>query len=338
MSKLLKLTLAAGVIAGTAQADGYGLGRDALADEVAAWDIDVRPDGQGLPAGSGDVWTGEEIFVENCAMCHGDFGEAVGRWPALAGGWNSIDSEDPVKTVGSYWPYLSTVYDYVYRAMPFGNARSLSPDDVYAITAYLLYVNNLVEDDFELSDQNFAEVELPNQANFYMDDRAQVEYPQFSTDPCMSDCKTSVEITSRAVALNVTPEDDSAETAAPEEVVAAAETTPEPPALDPELVAEGQSVFRKCQSCHQVGDGAVNRTGPVLNNIAGRQIGSVDGFRYSNGFKALADSGEVWTPEALAEFLTNPRAFVRGNRMSFAGLRDPADIDAVLAYIQSESP
>ncbi|MGB0903558.1 MAG: c-type cytochrome, partial [Mangrovicoccus sp.] len=124
---------------------GFGLGRAALPEEIASWDIDVRPDGQGLPEGKGDVWTGEEIFADNCAMCHGDFGEAVGRWPVLAGGQGTLTDDRPVKTIGSYWPYLSTVFDYVNRAMPFGNAQSLSPDEVYAITAYLLYLNDIVD-------------------------------------------------------------------------------------------------------------------------------------------------------------------------------------------------
>jgi hypothetical protein len=79
---------------------GFGLGREALPEEIAAWDIDIRPDGLGLPVGSGDVWTGEELYVTHCSACHGDFGEAVGRWPVLSGGFGSLDGEDPVKTVG----------------------------------------------------------------------------------------------------------------------------------------------------------------------------------------------------------------------------------------------
>ncbi|MEM6944413.1 MAG: cytochrome c, partial [Pseudomonadota bacterium] len=131
-------------LAAPALADGFGLGREALPEEVSAWDIDIRPDGAGLPEGSGDVLTGEEIFAEQCAACHGDFGEGVDRWPVLAGGHETLADDRPVKTIGSYWPYLSTVYDYIYRAMPFGYAQSLAPDDVYAITAYLLYMNDVV--------------------------------------------------------------------------------------------------------------------------------------------------------------------------------------------------
>lgn len=186
---------------------GFGLGRKATADEVAAWDIDVRPDGTGLPVGKGTVAEGEVLFTDNCAVCHGDFGEAVDRWPVLAGGQGSLTDDRPVKTIGSYWPYLSTVYDYVRRAMPFGNARSLSDDDVYAITAYLLYLNDLVDDeDFELSNENFTEIHLPNEDNFVEDDRFQ-EAHYANKEPCMTECKPGpVKITMRARVLDVTPE------------------------------------------------------------------------------------------------------------------------------------
>jgi len=138
------------------------LGRVALAEEVTAWDIDVRPDGTGLPQGSGNAITGGELYDAQCASCHGDFGEGMGRWPILAGGHDTLTDDRPEKTVGSYWPYLSTVYDYIRRAMPFGNARSLSDDDVYAITAYLLYLNDEVDEDFELSIDNFTDLVLMN--------------------------------------------------------------------------------------------------------------------------------------------------------------------------------
>ncbi|MEM6489385.1 MAG: cytochrome c [Pseudomonadota bacterium] len=198
--------LAAGPGAAPALAEGFGLGRVATPDEVAAWDIDVRPDGQGLPPGAGDVLTGEALFIEQCAACHGDFGEGVGRWPVLAGGHDSLTLDRPVKTIGSYWPYLSTVYDYVNRAMPFGYAQSLAPDEVYAITAYLLYVNDVVlDEDFVLSHENFTQVRLPNEAAFVEDVRP--DTPTLAdAAPCMTACKPSVEITMRAVILDVTPD------------------------------------------------------------------------------------------------------------------------------------
>ena len=155
--------------------ESLGLGRPATENEVVAWDIDIRPDGSGLPIGSGSVLIGEEVYTDNCASCHGDFGEGIDRWPELAGGFDTLDSENPVKTIGSYWPYLSTVWDYVHRAMPFGNAQSLSNDEVYSITAYIMYLNDLVDEDFELSNLNFEEVRLPNEQNFYQDNREDLE-------------------------------------------------------------------------------------------------------------------------------------------------------------------
>lgn len=186
----------------------FQLGRVATADEISAWDHDVRPDGMGLPEGRGNVLDGEEIFIEKCASCHGDFGEGTGRWPVLAGGQGTLQDERPVKTIGSYWPYLSTVYDYVQRAMPFGEVGSVSDDETYAITAYLLYLNDIVDDEeFELSNENFLSIEMPNTANFYADDRADEPSYGTSEEPCMSACKPGpVEITKRAQVLDVTPD------------------------------------------------------------------------------------------------------------------------------------
>ncbi len=99
-------------------ADKIGLGVPATEAQITAWDIDIRPDGKGLPVGSGSALDGEGAYVQKCASCHGDFAEGVGRYPALAGGLDSLASQHPVKTVGSYWPYASTVFDYVRRAMP----------------------------------------------------------------------------------------------------------------------------------------------------------------------------------------------------------------------------
>lgn len=191
------------------------LGRAATPDEVAAWDIDVRPDGVGLPKGRGTVADGMTLYDENCASCHGDFGEAIGRWPVLAGGQGTLTSERPEKTVGSYWPYLSTVFDYVRRAMPFGNARALSDDDVYALTAYILYLNDIVSDEnFELSSDNFTSVKLPNVDNFIADDRFDEPHYADAKEPCMQDCRPGrAEISMHAAVLDVTPEDGGEEDA-----------------------------------------------------------------------------------------------------------------------------
>ena len=338
MSKFLKLAAALAVLGTSAQAQTFGLGREALPEEIAAWDVAVRPDGRGLPPGSGNVFDGEEIFAEQCAACHGDFAEGIGNWPKLAGGWDTLDREDPVKTVGSYWPYLSTTWDYINRSMPFGNAQTLTPDEVYAITAYILYSNDLVDDDFELSDQNLAEFEMPNAEGFIVDDRAETEYGKFSVEPCMSDCKDEVKVTMRAMVLDVTPDVEGGEaTEVVEEVAATAEVPAEPEVaeIDPALIEAGEKVFRKCKACHQVGDGAKNRVGPVLTGIVGQPAGQVDGFKYSNALMDMANEGLVWDAQNLHAFLANPRGFMKGTKMSFAGLRKDEDLAAITAYLSS---
>lgn len=310
------------------QSIDVSLGRKALVQEVASWDIDIRPDGTGLPVGSGDVWTGEEVFAEQCAACHGDFGEAVGRWPVLAGGHDTLDEEDPVKTIGSYWPYLSTVYDYINRAMPFGYAQSLSHDDVYAITAYLLYVNDLVDDDFELNQDNFRSFRLPNEENFYFDDRASTEYVAFAGEPCMNDCKPEVEITARAMVVDVTPEEEEIE------VASIATDTGGGNDDGAALIAAGEKVFRKCSSCHAIGAGAKHKSGPLLTGVMGRTMGGVEGFSFSGIFQTAASEGRVWDDAAMAAFLAKPKEYMPGTKMGFGGLKDDADVQALVAYLK----
>ena len=186
-----------------------GLGREATPEEVAAWDTDVRPDGQGLPPGKGSVKQGEELYQAQCAACHGEFGEAVGRWPVLAGGHGSLKHEQPEKTIGSFWPYVSTTFDYIKRAMPYGNARSLSDDEVYAITAYILNMNDVVKDDFVLSRESYASVKLKNADGFFDDDREKSEKHFWNPKPCMENCKVEAKVLNRARMVDVTPEEGS---------------------------------------------------------------------------------------------------------------------------------
>ena len=336
------LTEPAPLIEGT-----YGVGRVALDEEVAAWNLDVLPDGRGLPEGRGDVLTGEEVFVDKCASCHGDFAEGVGNWPVLAGGFDTLGNKDPVKTVGSYWPYLSTAWDYINRSMPFGEAGTLTADETYAIVAYILYSNDMVDDDFELSRDNFTDVEMYNSEGFVVDDRPELEYAQWRTEPCMIDCKPSVEITMRATFLDVTPEgggdsvmneastDDSPVFAATSDAADDGTAESNAAGVDPALIAAGEGAFRQCKTCHEVGEGATNRTGPVLNGMLGRTMGTVDGFRYSGVFQEATAAGTVWTEENLAAFLADPRGMMAGTKMSFRGVRDEADIAALIAYLQS---
>lgn len=341
MSKFLRLigstALCASLIAAPAMAEKMGLGRAALPEEIASWDHDVSPDGTGLPEGSGSVLDGEEVFAEGCASCHGDFAEGVDNWPKLAGGADTLADQDPLKTVGSYWPHLSTAWDYVHRSMPFGDAQSLSDDDTYAIVAYILYSNDLVDDDFVLSKENFLEVEMPNKDGFILDDRDTAEAHFWKAEPCMSECKEAVEITMRATVLDVTPDEGESteeEAAAPieeavEEVVVAA--------FDEELAKAGEKVFKKCKSCHQIGEGAKNRSGPHLNALFGRPLGGIEGFKYSKTMSQMGADGTVWTDETLAEFLAKPKDYVKRTKMSFSGLKKEQDIAAITEYLKSAS-
>lgn len=184
-----------------------GLGRVALPEEIAAWDTDVRPDGKGLPPGRGTVSQGDALFQAQCAACHGEFGEGVGRWPVLAGGLGTLKADRPDKTIGSFWPDISTVFDYIKRSMPYGNARSLSDDDVYALTAYLLSMNDIVKDqNFELNDRNFTSIKMPNAAAFFDDDREISEKQFWKKDPCMTKCRGAPTVTGRALTFDVTPD------------------------------------------------------------------------------------------------------------------------------------
>ncbi len=185
----------------------YGIGQIATPEQIAGWDIDVRPDGLGAPPGKGSVKDGEKVYVERCAACHGEFGESAGRWPQLAQGKGTLASHDPVKTVGSYFPYVSSVFDYIRRSMPFGDAQSLSNDELYAVTAYVLNLNDIVDDTFVLSKETWAQVKMPNRDGFYDDDREKSEKAFWNSKPCMKDCRGPVKITGHAAVIDVTPED-----------------------------------------------------------------------------------------------------------------------------------
>jgi cytochrome c len=349
MSRLRNALLAPALVlaAGPALAEPLGLGRPALPEEIAAWDVVVLPGGSGIKPGSGDVATGEEVFAEKCASCHGEFAEGIDSWPALAGGEGTLTDRRPLKTVGSYWPHLSTVWDYVHRSMPFGGAQTVTPDETYAIAAYILYSNGIVDEDFALSDANFAEIEMPNAGGFYPDDRPETEYPLFRVEPCMANCGAAPQVTKRALDLNVTPEDPDGRPAGsiPDLRAAAAEVQPdaapteaaptETAAADPALAAAGEKVFKKCAACHKVGEGAKHGTGPALNGIVGAAAGAAEGFKYSKPLADLAAGGLVWDAASLHAFLENPKGFAKGTKMSFAGLKKPEDRDAVIAYLST---
>lgn len=161
----------------------YGIGTGATATEIRGWDIDVTPDGAGLPAGSGSVAQGRAIFGAKCAACHGAGGEG-GASSRLVGGKGSLTTQKPVATIGSFWPYATTVYDYINRAMPFDKPQSLVPQEVYALTAFLLHQNGVVGADAVLDAQSLPKIAMPNRNGFTSPDPR----PDVMTVRCLQDC------------------------------------------------------------------------------------------------------------------------------------------------------
>ena len=149
-----------------AQGKKLGIGHAATPEQIAGWDIDVRPDGAGAPPGKGSVKQGEEIYMTQCAACHGEFGESAGRWPQLAQGKGTLATHDPVKTVGSYFAHLGTLFDYTRRAMPFNTPETLTNDEVYALTAYLLSLSKIVGENEVMDATTLPAVKMPNRDNF----------------------------------------------------------------------------------------------------------------------------------------------------------------------------
>ena len=146
---------------------GPGLGVAATPEEVAEWDIGVEPDGEGLPSGSGTAREGAPVYTLYCFSCHG----AEGRGQlndVLVGGHGTLDGHAPLKTVGSFWPYATTVFDYIRRTMPYQQPHSLSDDNVYALTAYLLFLNGIIEEDEVMDAATLPEVRMPNRDNFIL--------------------------------------------------------------------------------------------------------------------------------------------------------------------------
>ncbi|MEJ2375363.1 MAG: c-type cytochrome [Pseudolabrys sp.] len=198
---LLAATFAGSAVA--AEPGHYGYGRPATQAEIAGWDIDVRPDGAGLPPGSGSVSKGADVFAAQCAGCHGIFGEGVGRYPKLAGGEGTLKQDRPQRTVGSYWPFVITLFDYINRAQPYTAPHSLSANDVYAVTAYVLNLNDIVGNNFVADRNTLPKVKMPNRNNFSWKDPR----PDTFAKECMTGCADpkKIKIESSAEGKQLTP-------------------------------------------------------------------------------------------------------------------------------------
>ena len=166
-----------------AQAQGaYGIGQTATAPEIAGWNIDIDRDGHNLPPASGSVGHGREVYDQQCAACHGAKGEG-GIGDQLDGGQGTIATPKPVRTVGSYWPYAPTLFDYIRRAMPQNAPQSLDNNDVYAVSAYILNLNGLLPADATLNGKTLSAIKMPNRNMFVGDPRPDVKNPA-----CMTGC------------------------------------------------------------------------------------------------------------------------------------------------------
>ena len=285
-TSLVLLMLSAGLQAAD-KAGHYGVGQLATPAQIKGWDIDVRPDGAGLPEGSGSVLDGEVLYEAQCAECHGSFGEGEGRHPILAGGIGSLTADRPTRSVGSYWPYVSTLWDYIHRAMPFTAPESLTDDEVYAVTAYVLYLNDLVEDDFELNRATYHDVILPNQGQFYPDDR-----PDVANVRCMTDCLTG--------ALLVHSESPGFRPAMADSSTASLEAAPK---AMPKLTAGKSTYDQLCAICHKSGIGGAPKLGDakdwanrlqkghaaVLANAINGYVGEQGVMPAKGGFSHLSD-------------------------------------------------
>jgi S-disulfanyl-L-cysteine oxidoreductase SoxD len=162
------------VTAAIAQTPHYNVGRVARPEEIRKRDISVAPDGSGLPAGHGTVAQGRYLYQMLCANCHGDRGQGIGPYPALVGGQGTLASQKPVLTVGSYWPYATTVWDYIRRTMPYQKPRSLTVDETYSVTAFVLFMNGIVDEKADLNERTLARVKMPNRDGFVPDPRPDI--------------------------------------------------------------------------------------------------------------------------------------------------------------------
>lgn len=147
--------------------EGPELGVEATPDEVAEWEVSIEPDGEGLPPGSGTAIEGKPVYTLYCFSCHGVEGQGQLN-DVLVGGHGTLDGPAPLKTVGSFWPYAPVVFDYIRRTMPYQQPQSLSDDQVYALTAYLLYLNGIIAEDEAMNAQTLPEVRMPNRDGFIL--------------------------------------------------------------------------------------------------------------------------------------------------------------------------
>jgi cytochrome c len=167
------LIATAGVWPAAAQLPTYGVGRPPTPEEVRAWELTIPPDGQGLPSGNGSVALGKTVYAERCAACHGETGEDP-KYNVLVGGRGTLTTDKPIRTIGSFWQYAPTLWSYIRRAQPVNAPGSLTPDQVYAVTAYLLHRNGIIGEQDVMDATTLPRVQMPNRDGFVPDPRPDV--------------------------------------------------------------------------------------------------------------------------------------------------------------------
>lgn len=241
----------------------YGFGQPATPAQVAGWDIDVRPDGAGLPEGRGSVSSGQAIYDRKCASCHGTFGESNTNLQ-IAGGVGTLGSDQPLRTTGSKLNFATTLWDYINRAMPFEAPKSLTPDEVYALTAYVLNLNDILPADAVLDQHSLPLVKMPNRDGFttahgFMRRDGK---PDTHNVACMNQCVAGVRVISRLPDYALDPYGD---LALQTRALAAAPSQP--------VANAGASLARAsgCTACHGVTEKLV---GPAFREVAAKYAGN----------------------------------------------------------------
>jgi cytochrome c len=329
-SSLLEAALPAGVavvllaFAGAAVAQGkpategakYNLGRAATAAEIAGWDIDVRPDGHGIRRGKGTVAQGQDLYDAQCASCHGTFGES-NRYMAIAGGVKADDVKtgraaalrqpDGVRTVGTKLATATTLWDYINRAMPWTNPQSLTVDQVYAVTAYVLHLNEIVPADFELNDRNLLTVRMPNRDGMTTAHGmlAVNGKPDVQGSSCMKDCVKEVKVASDLPEFARNQHGNLAEQKRPfgptrgidtrrfdAAALAASDKPVVPVAVSAAVDPKALLAKHACTACHGLTGKVV---GPGFNEVASKYQGKADAEAYL--VRKIKAGGEgVWGP------------------------------------------
>ena len=252
-----------------------GFGKAATPAEIAGWDIDVRPDGAGLPRGRGSVAKGQEIYDEKCASCHGTFGESTDYMP-IAGGVGSLKTAQPVRTTGSKLNYATTLFDYIRRAMPFTNPQTLAPDEVYALTAYVLNLNDILPSDAVLDQDSLPKLRLPNRDGFTTKHgfTRRDGQPDTRNVACMTNCTTQLRLSSEMPDYARDAHGNLAEQTRALGAVEGVNTVAPNAAPAANVVASvtlpaGAALAQKagCMACHGVVKGAV---GPAFRDVAAK--------------------------------------------------------------------